>query len=194
MAQVEVKVNNRVSLTKLDAIDAFISSKNKALMREEYHLIEFLFKLKSFPIHGLALKWLLTHAEVITSGKKKIEKLQFKFGPRRMATFEPEHMALITGLNFGHLPDIESDMKTPFLSLFNSENLENMVFQDVLELLHKYSMIDKDSEIVRKLVVLYIIYKIVFSMEPKSYINYRLVIISDDPAQFNAFPLGKENI
>ena len=97
-----------------------------------------------------------------------------------------------SGLSFGHLPDAQSDMQTPFLSLFAEKNPETLVFLDVLDLLHAQANVDKDSEIVRKLGVLYLIYNLVFARESGSYINHRIVILADQPAEFNAFPWGRK--
>lgn len=98
-------------------------------------------------------------------------------------------MALITGLNFGPLPNVESDMQTPFLYLF-PENADNVLFGQVIDLLHQYSQINKDGVIARKLAVVYLIHKLVFVREPKYIINPCSLILVDDPFAFNQFSWG----
>ena len=93
-------VNNRVLLKKLNSISKFLSEENISRMREEYDLIDLLFRLKDFVIHGPTFRWLAMHGQMITSGKKKVNKLEFNFGGKKKAIFEPEHMALITGFHF----------------------------------------------------------------------------------------------
>ena len=187
------KTNNRVVLKVFDGLKNFISEENIKTMREEYKLIDLLFRLQKFHIQGTPIRWLAEHGRIINHGKnKKMDKMEFNFGGRKKCIFEPEHLALTTGLKFGPLPEVECDMSSQFLSLF-PEDIEKLIFSDVLDILRSQSdsPIKKNTTIVRKLVVVYLFYKLILNKDPANKINDRVVLLADDPVKFNYFPWGR---
>lgn len=183
-----LKLNNKCILHLLDNGKKKLSEENFGLMRKEYKLIDLLYHISEFPIQAPTLQWLAPKAQVGHVYSPTKRTLQFKLG-NRVVEFGQTEFALITGLTFGPYEQLDENVKSDFISLFEVKG--KIKFDHIIKLMDTASLEDNSSIICRKLVVIYLMHGLVMHTSQKGVVGWKMVLLANDANHFNSFQWGR---